>query len=110
MIIRYRTGGVFNGFEVAARFDVDENFPEKVIPVRNTAKKFAGMNEVEVVFRISPWKVEIVNLKGAIGRDKVRLDWGEVVSSDNGRWILVGHISEWERLVSWEALSFRISG
>lgn len=67
---------------------------EELIPVGDGAEHLADMDEIKLIAGICPRQRHVVDLEDAIGRDKSRLDWGEVDSGDSGTGVLIGHVSE----------------
>lgn len=51
---------------------------EEVVPVGHAPEQLADVDEVEVVIRVRPIEVQVLDLEGAVGRYEEGLDGGQI--------------------------------
>lgn len=80
-IIRDRLDAVLDDFNPATGLHAAVCFAEEEVPVRDAAKEFADMDEVEFGLGERPVEGHIVDLEVAVGRYPFGLDRGEVCAN-----------------------------
>jgi hypothetical protein len=55
----------------------------------------SGVDVVEVVFGLKPWRLEIVDGEFNVGWDPGGLNWAQVNSGDGGAGVLIADWNEW---------------
>lgn len=63
-------------------------------PIRDTSCHAADVNKVKVVSRVSPFLVDIIDLKFAVGWNKAGLNRRQIHANDFGRWVFISKLTK----------------